>query len=123
MTFKNNPFNIRKTDSQWLGLSGSRRGFCEFTHVVYGVRVAIYLLKKTYRNRGIVSLEDIISTFAPPSENNTQVYIDYVCANSGLTRTSVVEDKDLYAVLSSMAYMESHYILPFNLYKRAYELV
>ena len=76
MKYKNNPFNIR-SGSRWLGLSGNKNGFCEFEALEYGVRAAAYLLLKTYRKRGLVSIKQIISTFAPPSENNTARYIQF----------------------------------------------
>lgn len=123
MTFKNNPFNIRKTDSKWVGLIGSRRGFCEFDTLENGVRVAIYLIVKTYARRNIETIEDIISTFAPSIENDTESYINYVCTRCNCKRTDTWRQCGLFNLLSAMAMIESRFVLPFNLYKRAYERI
>lgn len=123
MTFKNNPFNIRSTSSQWQGLVGSKRGFCEFDSLENGVRVAIYLLIKTYPKYGCDTIESVITRFAPPSENDTARYIDYVCLRCDAKPTDKIRDVGLYNVLSAMAMIESHFVLPYNLFKRAYERV
>ena len=70
MIAKNNPFNIR-VGSRWLGLVGQNKGFCEFASMEYGVRAAAYLLMRSYRKRGIMSIRAIIERFAPSSENDT----------------------------------------------------
>lgn len=71
----NNPLNIRK-GSNWKGLSPvqSDKSFCVFTSMHYGIRAAIYLLLKYYKVYELHTLYDIISRWAPPSENNTYKY-------------------------------------------------
>ena len=80
MKYKNNPLNIRYNKSNsWLGLTGSNNGFCEFDSLFHGFRAALIILKR-YRQYGKVSVTDIISRWAPKSDNNnTEAYINFVC--------------------------------------------
>ena len=75
----NNPLNIRKGQA-WLGLSKTQtdQSFAQFVDMVYGYRAAFIIMAKTYRGRGIRTIADIIRTFAPSTENNTEAYIRYV---------------------------------------------
>lgn len=83
----NNPLNIRNVDGQnWKGQIGKKAGFCEFKHVWWGVRAAMMILSK-YRKRGLVTIEQIISTWAPPSENATEAYINFICKSMDCKRT------------------------------------
>lgn len=108
MLSKNNPFNIR-TGNRWLGVEGSFRGFDKFETMDYGVRAACYLLMISYRRKGICRIFDIIMRFAPPSENATMAYIDYVCKGTGFSRNQIISTQYQYAkILSCMAYYESN---------------
>lgn len=79
MIGKNNPFNIRNNHrNKWIGQVGSNRGFCNFITLEYGVRAACYLLLKSYRKRSICTLSDIVYSFAPPFENDSDAYILYL---------------------------------------------
>ena len=42
-------------------------------------------------NRGW-TVEQLINSYAPPSENNTQAYLDYVCQYVGCTPDTLVND-------------------------------
>ena len=77
----NNPLNIRKVAGQhWRGEALPQRGsgegaFCCFESMAYGIRAAFCLLR-TYRDKyKLVCIEDIITRWAPPSENDTPAYI------------------------------------------------
>lgn len=76
----NNYFNIRK-GSKWVGSIGSTRGFVDFEHAEYCVRAAWIIIAMTYRRKGILSIAEIIDTYAPPSENDTDKYITFVCSH------------------------------------------
>ena len=83
MIGKNNPLNVRKSSNEWLGQTGSTRGFCDFQNTDYCVRAAMYLICKTYRLRyGLKTYSQLISRYAPPKENNTAAYISFVCKNA-----------------------------------------
>lgn len=75
-----NPANIRYVETNsWKGLVGSENGFCKFEREVYGVRALIRTLRTYVVHHHLCTVSSIISRFAPPSENDTQSYIDYVC--------------------------------------------
>lgn len=76
----NNPGNIRKGEA-WRGLAPEQNDpeFCTFIAPVYGIRAIVKILR-TYKSRGIETIERIIRTWAPPSENDTKAYIASVVA-------------------------------------------
>ena len=81
MKFKNNPLNIRWSQyNNWVGQIQPKRGFCQFSELRFGFRAVLRLFYR-YRQLGVVTVSDVISRFAPNSENNTQAYINSVCVN------------------------------------------
>lgn len=74
-----NPFNIRSSKSFWVGKIGSHRGFEVFDSFGHGLRAGLKLLAN-YVCSGRNTPVSILSRFAPPSENNTSDYIDFVCS-------------------------------------------
>lgn len=91
----NNPLNIRySAANRWLGQhpsSPSLRGFCRFISVAHGYRAAIVLLKRYITHYGLTTPAAIITRWAPPSENQTQLYIAAVCGRSGLGRDEAID--------------------------------
>ncbi len=85
-----NPLNIRYVKANhWLVLhpqTPNVKGFCHFTAPAYGFRAAIILIKNYMRKYGCVTPENIIRRWAPPTENNTELYIACVCGRSRLGR-------------------------------------
>jgi len=77
----NNPGNIRKGNS-WKGLikPGADSAFDQFENVPYGVRALYYTLYTYMTKHGLLSIRGIISRWAPPIENQTDKYIQYVSA-------------------------------------------
>lgn len=77
----NNPLNIR-IGNTWLGErdNPSDPEFEEFTSIELGYRAAFCILRRYIRRYKKNTVASIISTWAPASENATQKYIDYVCA-------------------------------------------
>ena len=90
----NNPLNIRRVKGQkWKGeapfpppLEGTGEApgsFVHFSSLTYGLRAAFCILR-TYRNKyHAVCIEDIITRWAPPTENDTHTYISAVCKLTG----------------------------------------
>lgn len=93
IAFRNkNPLNIRYVNTvKWQGQIGNGGGFVSFNSFEMGYRAAVRTLR-SYRLRGIKTISQIISTWAPRSENNTVAYIkavvDYM---NGVFRTQYVE--------------------------------
>ena len=78
MKYKNNPLNIRfSIANNWIGQIKPKKGFCQFKSLYYGFRAGVRLIIR-YRSFGKTCISQIINRFAPPSENKTGQYIDYV---------------------------------------------
>lgn len=80
----NNPGNIRKSNSQWLGASKTQldKDFVQFYHLSYGIRALAKLLLTYYTKRFCLTISDLISRYAPPKENETEAYIKVVSARA-----------------------------------------
>lgn len=108
-----NPLNIRYSPkNQWKGLSRTTPnvdGFCCFEHVVYGYRAAIVLLLNYYNIYGCRTPEQIIYRWAPPTENDTELYIACVCGRIALDRTHILstDSADFDRLVAAMARQES----------------
>ena len=78
----NNYLNIKKSANKWQGTRLPERNhpFVEFISPEWGYRAAFIIMAKTYRSRGIKTVSEIISAWAPSSENNTAMYIATVMA-------------------------------------------
>lgn len=73
-----NPLNIRYVNTvKWQGQTGNGGGFVTFSSFEKGYRAAVRILR-SYRLRGLKTISQIISTWAPRSENNTVAYIKAV---------------------------------------------
>ncbi len=81
----NNPGNIRKSSIRYLGEARPSQdaAFKQFETMVWGYR-AMFVLLDSYRHRGYRTLRQMISRYAPPVENHTQGYLDFVCSDTGL---------------------------------------
>lgn len=78
MIGKNNYVNIRYSKlNAWRGQIGETLGFCDFEHHDYCVR-AWLILMRSYWRKGVRSVRDIVSRFAPPIENDTEKYVRFV---------------------------------------------
>lgn len=79
----NNPLNIRFSESNdWYGQIGRDKasgGMCVFGNMRSGVRAAFRLLYAYQWRHNKRTVRDLISRWAPKSENNTEAYIKRVC--------------------------------------------
>lgn len=77
-----NPGNLRFNPRVvWRGQVGQDKdGFCVFEDMRYGVRAACKVLLTGFRKQGEDTVREIISNWAPSTENDTAAYIDAVCA-------------------------------------------
>ena len=71
-----NPGNIRKGD-KWEGLAKEQTdpSFARFTDMHYGCRALIKTLRTYVEKHKLRTVREIISRWAPPSENDTESYI------------------------------------------------
>ena len=81
----NNPLNIR-IGNVWLGEvpNPTDNEFEQFVSMFYGLRAGFILLRRYIRRYHLTTVPDIISRWAPGSENNTVKYIDTVCQLSSI---------------------------------------
>lgn len=78
----NNPGDIR-TGQLWQGAIGSENGFVTFSNLSWGLRAMGTDLANKMK-RGLQTVTDIVSVYAPPSENDTQLYINQIAACLGV---------------------------------------
>ena len=92
-----NPGNI-KLGTDWDGLAKEQTDpiFCIFDEAVMGIRALMRILLVYRFHHKKTTIDDIISRWAPPSENDTDAYIDFVCDKVGLNPmdelTNSIED-------------------------------
>ena len=89
----NNPGNIKKNDVEWEGLSAIQtdKTFFQFNDPIYGIRALTKILR-TYRNSyNIKNIWGIINRYAPPSENDTESYKNFVKEKTGLNMLEEIE--------------------------------
>lgn len=99
MIGRNNPLNIRYNPcNKWLGQCGCTRGFCNFRSIEFGLRAVVKILV-SYRNRGLRTYSDIITAWAPPSENKTSNYIKYVCDKCKVFPWDIPNDIESFSTL------------------------
>lgn len=99
----NNPGNIDK-GQPWQGLSDvqSDERFCTFVSPEYGIRAIHIILQSYQREYKIRTISGIISRWAPPSENNTEAYIEHVSKlvdADPLARINVLEPATAYGIV------------------------
>lgn len=80
--------NIKIANNDWKGKIPEDQNtdgvFEQFETEYYGNRALVILLQN-YINRGINTIDSIINTYAPKSENETAIYVDYVKLRMGFT--------------------------------------
>ena len=91
----NNPLNIR-VGNVWLGEvpNPTDKEFEQFVSMFYGLRAGFILLRRYIRRYHLTTVPDIISRWAPGSENNTVKYIDTVCQLSGIAPDAQIKYED-----------------------------
>ena len=97
----NNPGNLRYIANParaWNGQVGDNQGFGVYSSAELGVRAMSHQLQEDFSN-GDTTLADLITTWAPPSENNTPAYIAAVAGQTGIDPNAQL---DLYANLPAI---------------------
>lgn len=126
----NNPGNIKETGTAWKGQirPSKDQPFAQFLDMRWGARAMIIIVKRTYRNRGLKTIRQIIETYAPPSENPTGAYINAVSRATGINADAVLStESDYKKVIQAMAAFENGLpvsaSLPDNVYFEALNLI
>lgn len=105
----NNPGNIRH-GIDWDGLDKDQskdKEFSQFSTPEYGIR-AMFKILKTYNNKyNLNTIEGIINRWAPPIENDTEAYIDFVSSKVGKNSSEVLNEKDYISLVQAIIHMEN----------------
>ena len=122
----NNPLNIRRVvGTSWKGEIVSPiedKQFVQFTSLTYGLRAAFCILR-TYRNKHhAVCIEDIITRWAPPTENDTHKYILDVCKLTGFGGKERLTENNWPQLIKAMARIESGMNLTEEQIQQAFQL-
>ena len=80
-----NPGNIRKSPTAWQGeVPGDDDLFETFATAEHGLRAIGRLLLNYQSKHGLNTVRQIIDRWAPPSENDTDQYVDHVAKRCGV---------------------------------------
>jgi hypothetical protein len=102
----NNPGNL-KYGTPWKGVVGiDPKGFAIFDTMENGVR-ALGKDLTAKMGRGLDTVREIISVYAPPSENPTGTYIDKVAAWVGVSPDMQLNAGDLPALIAAVIRFEN----------------
>ena len=117
----NNPLNIRKTKTVWLGSEKSvvEREFCVFKNPVWGFRAAFRILSTYYWKYHLCSIDAIIRRWAPATENDTQAYIEAVVLFSGISSRRLLpppnwKNKETWVALALAMCQVENGVIPDN---------
>lgn len=106
----NNPGNIKKTEDVWQGSDGDDGEFVTFIEAEYGIRALTKLLNRYYHDHKLVTIHDIISRYAPESENDTGKYINFVADKMGKREDEVLKfPLDLMVLVEAIIIFENGY--------------
>jgi hypothetical protein len=107
----NNPGNIIATNITWRGKTGNDGAFEIFDSAVDGIRaLALNLVNKA--RRGLVTVRSIITSWAPPAENDTASYIAAVAGALGVAadaQLNLTDPNTLTALADAIIIHENGY--------------
>lgn len=107
-----NPGNIRKSKTKYLGEVQPSQdvAFKQFQSIDYGYRAMFVLLEHYYKARGLKTIRQIISRYAPPIENDTEAYIQQVstiCFRSPDEEIDITNKDEMVLIVSAMSRVEN----------------
>lgn len=106
----NNPGNLRITSNAWKGKLppelNTDGAFEQFSSPELGIR-ALYIDLRSKINRGLNTITKIMSVYAPPNENNTRAYIEYIENVSGINRDYILSENHIPAIIPPIIKMEN----------------
>lgn len=128
----NNPLNIRKGNN-WKGERPNQtdKQFEEFESMQMGIRAGFKLIKNYMSGYGgktkpYDTVAKIVRRWAPPSENATQKYIDFVTGDMGVSpdlRLSWTDRPTMVSLVYAMIFVECGQRVSRETIQSAYDLV
>ena len=107
----NNPGNIRRNSDVFQGeKTSSDKEFKQFKSMAYGYRAVFKILSNYYRNYKLDTIRKMIGRWAPPKENHTEKYIQFVSDYAGIPADDLinVNNRDLMIrIVAGMSCMEN----------------
>lgn len=115
----NNPGNIDRDGTAWEGLAldqSSDPRFCVFVDAWHGIRALTKILLSYQEADKLTTIRQMINRWAPPVENDTSAYVNFVAGRMGLapdTRFDI-NDPHLCAMMVSaiIAQENANYVYP-----------
>ncbi len=102
----NNPGNLVFANQE-LAVGKDDKGYAQFASAEDGWS-ALYAQIELDKERGL-SLEKFIYKYAPPKDNNTQLYINKVLKGTGLTQKDLLSEFDTQQLGETIARIEGWY--------------
>lgn len=128
----NNPLNIRK-GNKWKGERPIQtdKAFEEFISMEYGIRAGFIILRKYITGYfGLTqkynTIEKIVRRWAPPTENATQRYIDFVAKDMGISPRLTLcfnNRSSMIALVNAMIFVECGRRISRDVIGSAYDMV
>lgn len=128
----NNPLNIRKGNN-WKGERPNQtdKSFEEFQTMEMGIRAGFKLLKNYITGYGgktkpYDTIEKVIRRWAPPTENATEKYIQFVADDAGLHRYQKIDFRNksvMVRIVDAMIFVECGQRVSVDIISSAYDLL
>ena len=120
-----NPLNIRRVaGTTWKGQRAEQtdHAFVQFRTIEFGLRAAFVLLHTYSTKYHANCIRDIISRWAPPSENDTERHIRNVCLWTGFGGNERLTETQWPALVKAMARQECGVTLSEDQIQKGYAL-
>jgi hypothetical protein len=104
----NNPGN-EKVGIAWQGVVGSDGPFLQFKDISWGLRALAMDIANKITTDGLTTITDLVTKYAPPSENDTAAYIASVSADTGIgpDDTLSIDQSTLHALIRAIVNHEN----------------
>lgn len=90
----NNPGNIKKSSIEWKGATGNDGTFVTFASPEDGIRALARILSVYNSKYNLSTVRQIINRWAPPSENKTDKYVEFVAGKLGKKPNDQIDFKN-----------------------------
>lgn len=122
----NNPLNIR-IGNVWLGEVDhpTDRSFEQFKEMTYGLRAGFIILRRYIRRYHADTVREIVSRWAPRSENDTDAYVKSVAARLNIdpdTPIKYEDKKTMVALVDAMVRVECGCPVEEKLISKGYDI-
>ena len=87
----NNPGNIESNSTAWVGKTGDDGRFVTYATPEHGVRAMGKTLETYQDKHGLTSVNQMIARWAPPNENNTTNYANFVATEMGISPDAEID--------------------------------